>query len=57
MKIVWEVILIVGCVGVVVGVVVARILAWKKGKHTCDCDCSDCAACKYCRQIKEKENK
>ena len=53
MKVFWQVLLIVGCVAVVLGVVISRIVAWKKGKPSCDCGCSDCAACKYCKQAKE----
>ena len=52
---VWEILLIVACVAIVVGVVVSRIVARKKGKPTCDCGCSDCSACKYCEELKEKE--
>ena len=57
MKIFWEVLLIVGCVAVVLGVILSRVIAHKKGKGGCDCGCSDCSACQYCRQIKRKENK
>ncbi len=54
MSVFWQVMLILGCVGVVVGVVVSRIIAWKKGKAHCDCGCADCAACKYCKGKKEE---
>ena len=54
---VWEILLIIGCVAIVVGVIASRIVAKKKGKSACDCGCSDCAACKYCKQAKEKSDK
>ncbi len=55
MHVFWQVLLIVACVAIVVGVVVSRIVAWKKGKGGCDCGCSDCAACKYCKEARQKE--
>lgn len=55
MSVFWQVLLIVGCASIVVGVVVSRIVAWKKGKVTCDCGCVDCAACKYCKEARQKE--
>ena len=54
---VWQILLIVGCVAIVVGVIVSRIVARKKGKPTCDCGCSDCAACKYCKEARDKSRK
>ena len=54
----WYVLLIGGCSAIVVGVIVSRILAKRKGKPSCDCGCSGCSACAYCKQAKEKkENK
>ncbi len=53
----WEILLIIGCVAIVVGVIVSRIVAKKKGKSSCDCGCSDCSACKMCQQYKEKDEK
>jgi len=57
MSVFWQVVLICACVAIVVGVVVSRIVAWKKGKPSCDCGCESCAACNACKQAKEKENK
>ena len=57
MAVLWQVLLIVGCVAVVVGVVTSRIVAKKKGKPSCDCGCSDCAACRYCHESKEKKKR
>ena len=54
MHLFWQVLLIVGCVAIVVGVIVSRIVAKKKGKPSCDCGCSDCAACRLCKEAKEK---
>ena len=51
----WEIVLIVACVLFVGGVVTARIIAKKKGKSSCDCGCSDCAACRYCAEAKKKK--
>lgn len=53
---VWEILLIIACVAIVVGVIVSRIIAKKKGKSSCDCGCSSCAACRYCAEAKEKKN-
>ncbi len=44
MSVFWQVLLIVGCVAIVAGVLISRIVARKKGKPSCDCGCSDCAA-------------
>ena len=54
MHVFWQVLLIVGCVAIVAGVVVSRIVARKKGKISCDCGCSDCAACRACKTAREK---
>ena len=50
----WQVLLIVGCAAIVVGVIVSRVVAWKKGKPTCDCGC-DCAHCAHCVNATKKE--
>lgn len=43
----WEIFLIVVCVCIVSGTVVAYVLRKKKGKHcSCDCCCSECSHCK-----------
>ncbi len=52
-----EIILIVACAALVIGVIVARILRKKKGKGGCDCGCSDCSACHYCAAAKAKQEK
>ena len=53
---VWEILLIIACVAIVVGVIVSRVIAKKKGKSSCDCGCSSCDACRYCAEAKEKKN-
>lgn len=52
---VWEILLIIACAAIVVGVVISRIVAWKKGKPGCDCGCSDCSACKYCEEMRKRK--
>ena len=51
------IVLIVGCVAIVAGVILSRIIARKKGKPSCDCGCADCASCKLCKSAKEKSEK
>ena len=46
----FEILLIVFCVAVVVGVIAARIVRKKKGKPSCDCGCDGCAGCAACRE-------
>ena len=45
----WEIILIVACAAIVIGVIASRIVKKAKGKPTCDCgcDCAHCAGCHY----------
>lgn len=49
-----EILLIVACAAIVIGVVVASIVKKKQGKCSCDCggDCAHCAACRS--QINKK---
>ncbi|MBQ9370352.1 MAG: hypothetical protein IJU10_04680 [Clostridia bacterium] len=49
-----EIALIVGCVAIVTGVVVSRIVRKKRGGTTCDCGC-DCAHCAGCARSAERE--
>lgn len=46
----WEILLIVACAALVVGVVVAAVVRKVRGKSGCDCDC-DCASCGMCSHI------
>lgn len=39
-----EIILIVACAALVVGVTVAAVIRKKKGKPSCGCDCANCCA-------------
>lgn len=45
---IWEIILIVACALVVIGVIISAIVRKKQGKHSCgyycDGDCSRCAS-------------
>ena len=44
---IWEILLIVACAAIVIGVVTASVIRKKQGKCSCDCggDCAHCAAC------------
>jgi len=49
---VFEIVLIVFCAAIVIGVIAAKIVRKKKGKPSCDCGCSDCAGCAACQKAK-----
>lgn len=51
-----EIILIIACVAIVVGVSVTAYVNKKKGKCSCDCggDCAHCNACRNLNKPKEK---
>lgn len=50
-----EIVLIIACVAIVVGVVVSRIIKKKKGIPTCDCGCDGCSGCSCCDIAKLEE--
>ncbi|MCR4726379.1 MAG: FeoB-associated Cys-rich membrane protein [Clostridia bacterium] len=50
---VFEILLIVFCAAIVIGVIAARIVRKKKGKPSCDCGCSDCSCCSACQKAKK----
>lgn len=52
----WEIILIVACVAIVVGVVVATIVRKVKGKSSCGCDCESCGLCCHCTSQPDNDN-
>ena len=52
---IWEILLIVACVAVVVGVVIATVIRKIKGKSSCGCDCGSCNACPHCSAQTEKD--
>lgn len=52
----WDYVIIVFAVGVVASVVISSIIAKKKGKSGCGCDCSSCSACSACRKTEEDKN-
>lgn len=51
-----EIILIVVCAAVVIGVSVSAYVRKKQGKSSCDCggDCSCCGGCSYAKKSKSK---
>ena len=51
---VWEIVLIVACAAIVIGVAITSIIKKKQGKCSCDCggDCAHCAACKAAQNKK-----
>lgn len=51
---IWEILLIVACVALVVGVIVFSLIKKKNGK--CGGGCSDCPYCKSCHSRKGKSN-
>ena len=45
---IWEILLIIGCAVIVIGVITASIIRKVKGKPSCDCGCSgNCSCCAY----------
>ena len=42
-----EILLIIGCAAIVIGVIITSIIRKKQGKSSCDCGC-DCCACSRC---------
>lgn len=51
-----DIVLIIGCVAVVLGVAIAAIIRKKKGKSSCGGDCGCCGACSACKYA-QKDNK
>ena len=45
-----EIILIIACALIVVGVAIAAIVRKVKGKPGCDCDCGCCSGCTHCAE-------
>lgn len=52
----WEIILIIGCAALVIGVGIASIVRKKQGKSSCDCGC-DCSHCNRCSRLQEEKDK
>ena len=50
-----EIIVIIACAAIVIGVVVSRLIAVKRGKKTCDCGC-DCGCCDGCSFSTHKDH-
>lgn len=48
-----EIILIVACAAVVIGVVVAAIVRKRKGADSC---CDECGSCPHCHRCADKNN-
>lgn len=51
-----EIIVIIACVLIVVGVIIKTIINKKKGKTSCGCDCSKCSSCSACKKKEEKND-
>lgn len=53
----WEIILIIACAAIVLGVAISFIVKKAKGKPTCDCgsDCAHCKGCAYCESLAQKQ--
>ncbi len=45
----WEIVLIIACAALLIGVLISVAVKKAKGKPTCDCGC-DCAHCQGCYQ-------
>ena len=52
---VFEIILIVACAALVIGVTVATIIRKKQGKSSCDCGCDCCQYHCSCNKKKQDE--
>ncbi|MCM1289450.1 MAG: hypothetical protein NC132_02210 [Corallococcus sp.] len=52
----WEILLIVACAAIVLGVVIAAVVRKVKGKSGCGCDCASCGMCSHCSQQDAKDN-
>lgn len=50
-----EILLIVACAAIVIGVTVCAVIRKKKGK--CSCDCESCSHCAYCSHGNEENKK
>lgn len=51
-----EIIVIIACVLIVGGVIVASVLNKIKGKSSCGCDCSSCKGCSSCKSVKNNKD-
>ncbi len=47
----WEIVLIIACVLIVLGVIVGSFVRKKKGKSSC---CSECSSCPYANKCADK---
>ncbi len=52
-----DIIIVIACVALVVGVVVTSIVNRKKGKTSCGCDCSKCTCCSHSQVPKNEKEK
>ncbi len=53
---IWEILLIIACAAIVVGVAVTSYIRKKRGKGSCDCGC-DCAHCNACKHARKPDKK
>lgn len=51
-----EILLIIGCAAIVIGVVITTVIRKKKGKTSCDCGCSGCSGCSACAAAGKKDH-
>ena len=49
-----EIIVIIACSLIVVGVIISSIINKKKGKNSCGCDCANCAGFSSCSKAKKQ---
>ncbi|MBR1891211.1 MAG: FeoB-associated Cys-rich membrane protein [Clostridia bacterium] len=49
-----EILLIVACAALVIGVITVRIIKKKRGETSCDCGCSGCSCCCGCDKDAKK---
>ena len=50
-----EIVVIAACVIIVGGVIITSLINKKKGKTSCDCDCSKCTGCACSKNIDNKQ--
>jgi len=52
-----EILVIVACSLIVLGVIVLTIINKKKGKTSCGCDCANCAGCAHKKKQQDNTQK
>lgn len=54
---VWEILLILACSAIVIGVITTSIIRKKQGKTSCDGDCGCCSGCQSKSDLVERYHK